>query len=48
MKERIIDLLSENTSLTIMDLNDKLGLTKIEDYKRLQNTLDELVSEGVL
>ena len=48
MKERIIELLNENTSLTIMEINDKLLLNTIEEYQRLENTLDELVSEGVL
>lgn len=48
MKERIIELLNNNTTLTIMDINDKLGLTTIEEYQRLQTVLDELVSDGVL
>ena len=48
MKERIIELLTNNTTLTIMDINDRLGLSSIEEYQRLQNTLDELVSDGRL
>lgn len=48
MKERIIELLNSNTTLTIMDINDKLGLMTIEEYQRLQSVLDELVSDGVL
>ena len=48
MKERIIDVLTDTTTLTIMELNDKLGLNTIEEYQRLQNTLDELVREGVV
>ncbi|MGN1341930.1 MAG: ribonuclease R [Bacilli bacterium] len=48
MKERIIEKLMENTSLTIMDLNDKLGLVTIDEYQRLQNELDKLVSDGVI
>ena len=48
MKERIIDLLNDNTTLTIIDINDMLGLSTIEEYQRLQNTLDELVRDGVL
>jgi len=48
MKERIIEILAEITSLTIMELNDKLSLTTIEEYQRLQSTLDELVSDGIL
>lgn len=41
MKEIILDKLRDNTSLTIMELNDLLGLTTIDEYKSLQNTLDE-------
>lgn len=48
MKERIIEILNENTSLNIMDINDKLSLKTIEEYQRLENALDELVSEGTL
>lgn len=48
MKERIIELLNNNTTLTIMELNDKLSLTTIEEYQRLQNILDELVRDGIL
>jgi len=48
MKERIKEILTENTSLTIMDINDKLSLSTIEEYQRLESTLDELVSDGIL
>ena len=48
MKEIILDKLRNNTSLTIMELNDLLGLTTIDEYKSLQNTLDEMVSDGIL
>ncbi len=48
MKERIIDILTNNTSLTIMDINNLLSLTTLDEYKTLQNNLDELVSDGVL
>lgn len=48
MKERIIELLTNNTTLTIIDINDMLSLTTIEEYQRLQNILDELVRDGVL
>lgn len=48
MKEKIIELLNSNTTLTIVDINDKLGLSTIEEYQRLQNVLDELVRDGVL
>lgn len=48
MREKIIDLLTENTSLTIMDINNLLSLNTIDEYKSLQNNLDELVSDGIL
>ena len=48
MKERIIEKLTENTSLTIMDLNDKLGFVTIDEYQRLESELDKLVSDGVI
>lgn len=48
MKERIIELLNENTSLTIMEINDKLLLNTINEYQKLENILDELVSDGIL
>ena len=48
MKEIILDKLRDNTSLTIMELNDLLGLTTIDEYKSLQNTLDEMVRDGIL
>ena len=44
MKDIIIDKLKENTSLTIMEINDLLGLTSIEEYQSLENALDSLVS----
>ena len=43
MKDIIIDKLKENTSLTIMEINDLLGLTSIEEYQSLENALDSLL-----
>ncbi len=48
MKDKIINILTENTSLTIMEINDKLHLSTIEEYQRLENDLDSLVEDGVL
>lgn len=48
MKDKIIELLKENTSLPIMEINDKLKLTTIDEYQKLEHALDELVSEGTL
>ena len=46
MKNIIIEKLRENTSLTIIQLNDILGLTTIDEYKSLENMLNEMVSDG--
>lgn len=48
MKERIIEVLNEIPSLTIMEINDKLGLSNIDEYQRLQSDLESLVSDGIL
>ncbi len=48
MKERIIEILNKDTSLTIMEINDKLGLTTVDEYKTLQNSLDTLVRDGIV
>ena len=50
MEERIINLLSDQDrqSLTITEINDALGLITIEEYQKLQNTLDEMVTDGVI
>lgn len=48
MKEKIIEILTENASLKIMDINNLLSLTTVEEYKTLQNNLDELVRDGIV
>lgn len=49
MKEDIINLLNGvDKSYTIMEINDLLGLTTIDEYQILQNTLEELCSSGVV
>lgn len=48
MKDIIIEKLKENTSLTTIQLNDILGLTTIDEYRSLENTLNEMVSDGIL
>lgn len=48
MKDRIIELLKEYPSLPIMDINDKLFLTTIDEYKMLESNLDELVRDGIV
>ena len=47
MKESIIKLLSENNkALTMIEINDLLGYTSIDDYKLLHKEISELVSSG--
>ena len=48
MKEKIVEILTDNTSLTIMDINNLLSLETLDEYKTLQNNLDELVSDGII
>ena len=50
MEQDIIDLLNnqDKPSLSSIEINDELGLTTIEDYKKLQNTLEELSIKGIL
>lgn len=46
MKERILELLDkEYDALDIITINDKLGLTTVEELQSLQFYLDELISE---
>ena len=42
MEEKIIEILSDKnkSSLSITEINDKLNLETIEEYQRLQNTLE--------
>lgn len=50
MEEKIIEILSDKnkSSLSITEINDKLNLETIEEYQRLQNTLEEMTSNGIL
>ena len=50
MEQDIIDILSnqDRPSLTAIEINDKLGFTVIEDYKKLENTLEKMTSQGIL
>lgn len=46
MKEDVINLLNDiHEAKTTMEINDLLGLESVDDYKALQNVLDELVEE---
>ena len=50
MKEKIIKVLSnqDKQSLTITEINDELHLETIEEYQKLQNTLEEMTSDGII
>ena len=47
MKELIIaKLKNENKSLTLIEINNLLGLSTVEEYQRLQKEVNSLVTEG--
>ena len=50
MEKEIIKILEEkgNISLTSMEINDKLGLTTVEEYQNLESILDKLCKEGTI
>lgn len=48
MRERIIDLLKQNTSLNIIDINDILGLNTPVEFSDLQKLVNEMCEEGIL
>ena len=49
MKDKIIEKLSnENKGLSLIEINDLLNLTSVEDYKELQKNMDALVTEGIV
>lgn len=47
MESKILEILSgKNKSLTIMEINDLLGLHTIEEYQELEKTLNRLCMEA--
>ncbi|MGN1378807.1 MAG: ribonuclease R [Bacilli bacterium] len=49
MKDEIINKLKEeNKGLTLIEINDLLGLNTVEEYKELQKEITSLVSDGIL
>ena len=48
MEEEILKILrkKKNTSLTSIEINDYLGLNSVNDYEKLEKTLDKLCQEG--
>ena len=50
MEEQIIELLSEKDrpAKSAIEINDELGFTSIEEYKKLESTLEEMTTKGIL
>ena len=48
MKERIIELLKQNSSLNIIDINDILGLKSPVEFGELQDLVNAMCEEGIL
>lgn len=47
MKENIIEKLKDcKSSISLIEINDLLGLTSVEDYQELQKIINILISEG--
>ncbi len=48
MEEKILNILrkKKNTSLTAIEVNDILGYKSVEDYDKVENTLEKLCQEG--
>ena len=50
MEQDIINILNnqDKPALSAIEINDELGLTLIEDYKKLESTLQKMASQGIL
>ena len=49
MRNTIIEKLKEeNKGLTLIEINDLLGLNTVEEYKELQKEITTLVSDGLI
>ena len=50
MEEQIIELLSEKDrpAKSAIEINDELGFTSIEEYKKLESSLEEMTTKGIL
>ena len=50
MEERIIEILSnqDKPAMSAIEINDKLGFTSIEDYKKVTTLLEKMAKEGVV
>ena len=49
MKEKIIEILKDETKAkSVNEINDKLGLTKVEEIEELENVLEEMTKDGII
>ena len=50
IEQDIIEILSnqDRPAMSAIDINDELGFASIEDYKKLERKLEEMVSKGIL
>ena len=50
MEENIIEILSniDKPAMSSIEINDKLGLQTIDDYKKLEHVLDDMTRNGIL
>ncbi len=49
MKEKILEILKNETKAkSVTQINEKLGLKKISDIETLENTLEEMVKDGII
>ena len=49
MKEKIIEILKDETKAkSVNEINDKLGLTKVEEIEELKNVLEEMTKDGII
>ena len=49
MKEKILEILKDETKAqSVIQINDKLGLKKVEDIQELENTLEEMTKDGII
>ena len=50
MKDRIIEILDnkERPAMSAIEINDELGFVTLEDYKKLESTLNDLVKDGIV
>ena len=50
MEERIIEILSnkDKPAMSAIEINDKLGLKSIEDYKKVVAILNQMSKDGIV